>query len=54
MLMNINQMAVGLTAGRSHGSALVVIGVSRDTPTVPVFQTNLSTYILTFTVDWAL
>ena len=28
VLMNINQMAVGLTAGRSDGSALMVIGVS--------------------------
>ena len=30
VLMNINQLAVGLTAGRSDGSALMVIG---DTPT---------------------
>ena len=28
MLMNINQMAICLTAGRSDGSALMVIGVS--------------------------
>ena len=28
VLMNINQMAVGLTAGRSDGSPLMVIGVS--------------------------
>ena len=32
MLMNINQMAVGLTAGRSDGSALMVIGVSNVIP----------------------
>ena len=32
MLMNINQMAICLTAGRSDGSALMVIGVSNVIP----------------------
>ena len=32
MLMNINQMAICLTAGRSHGSALRVIGGSNVIP----------------------
>ena len=32
MLMNINQLAIGLTAGRSDGSALRVIGGSNVIP----------------------
>ena len=32
--MNINQMAIGLTAGRSDGSALMVIGVSTWYPDI--------------------
>ena len=37
MLMNINQMAICLTAGRSDGSALMVIGVSNVIPRHPPF-----------------
>ena len=32
MLMNINQIAICLTAGQSDGSALMVIGVSNVIP----------------------
>ena len=35
MLMNINQMAICLTAGGSDGSALMVIGVSNVIPRHP-------------------
>ena len=37
MIMNINQMAICLTAGRSDGSALMVIGVSNVIPQHPPF-----------------
>ena len=43
MLMNINQMAICLTAGRSDGSALMVIGVSNVIPRhkLPFIQATL-------------